>query len=312
MKVVVTGGAGFVGSHVADRLLAEGHEVTVIDNLSTGHLANLPRGVRFEKRDIRSPVDVLFREVRPDVLIHAAAQVSVARSCGDPGYDLDVNVRGTINVVTAAAKAGARKIIFISSAAVYGRPTELPLREGHPSHPLSPYGLSKLAGEYYVEWLCKMYGTPFTILRPANIYGPRQRCDGEGAVIPAFVSSFLQGMSPTIHGNGLQTRDFIYVDDVVRAILSAMKRADNMVLNIGTGQSTSILDLWKLLARLCDWTQEPLFGPPREGDIPHSILDSQRAQLVLGWSPTVHLSQGLAETVNWFRRFRGLSTMEQG
>ncbi len=302
MRILVTGGAGFIGSHVVDLLISEGHNVTVLDNLSSGRIDNLNPAVRFLENDIREPLDQAFSGVQPDVVIHLAAQVSVPDSVQRPDHDLSVNLVGTVNVLMSAARAGVKKVIFVSSAAVYGTRQELPLREDSAAGPVSPYGLSKLSAEEYVRLLCNLHGMQYTILRPANAYGPRQRSEGEGAVIPAFLGQFLNGKDPVVHGTGEQTRDFIYVGDIATAVMRALTRAEGLTLNISTGRGESVLSLWSALADLTGWERPPRFGPHRSGDITHSIMANDAARAELDWEPRTGLLDGLASTVAWARR----------
>ncbi|MGE5560895.1 MAG: NAD-dependent epimerase/dehydratase family protein [Chloroflexota bacterium] len=301
MRVLVTGGAGFVGSHVVDLLLRQGHEVTVVDDLTTGLAENVDAMARLLVLDIRAPLDSLMADVRPETVIHLAAQVSVPDSLDDPWRDLSVNIGGTVNVFMAAARAGVRKVVSVSSAAVYGAPEQLPLREASRLSPLTPYGLSKLTGERYVEMLGRLLSVDYTIIRPANIFGPRQTTVGEGAVVPAFIASLLAGHDPVIQGDGEQTRDFIYVTDMADAIVRAIDRAGGETLNISSNRATSINELWRLLARMTGWARQPVHGEARRGDIRDSVLDNTRARCSLDWQPRVKLADGLRETVAWYR-----------
>lgn len=309
VRVLVTGGAGFLGSHLVEALTATGHDVVVVDNFSTGSQRNLPSGVRVINADVRSPLDDLFAAVRPAVVVHLAAQVSVPHSINDPTTDFLVNAGGTLNVMEASARTGVRKVVSISSAAVYGMPDEVPILENAPTYALSPYGLSKLTAEHYVRLIGSLRGVAYTILRPANIYGPRQVSEGEGAVVPAFLTRFLSGRDPIIHGNGSQTRDFIYVRDMAKAIIQALQYGDGLTLNIGSGMACTIMDLWKVLARRVGWTRPPVLGPNRCGDILQSVLSSEAARKHLRWEPTVSLDTGISETVDyWERRFGTVHT----
>jgi UDP-glucose 4-epimerase len=300
MRVLVTGGAGFLGFHVVTALLEHGCEVAVIDNMATGKPENVPAEARLVISDIRAPLDRLLTEIRPEVVVHLAAHVSVPNSVSDPRYDLSVNVDGTVNVVSTAARAGARKVIFVSSAAVYGVPERLPISEDSPTVPVAPYGLSKLTAERYVALLHRLTGIAHTVFRPANLYGPVQTTEGEGAVVPAFVRGFLAGKDPVIHGDGGQTRDFIHVSDMARAIVSATERGDGQTLNVGGGMPTTIGDLWRMVADLLGWSRPPVYVGQRQGDIRHSVLDSNRARISLNWAPKVSMSDGLRDTVAWW------------
>lgn len=299
MRVLVTGGAGFVGSHLVDHLIRAGHEVLVLDNLSTGRADYINPEARFRQIDVRSPIAAELAAFRPEVAAHLAAQVAVPRSVTDPLDDLSINGNGTINLVEAAARAGVRKVVFISSAAVYGNPATMPITEETETNPLSPYGLSKLTAERYVRLLGDLRGVAWTIIRPANIYGPRQTTEGEGAVVPAFLTRLLRGVDPVVHGDGQQIRDFVFVGDMAAAIASALTRADGLTLNVSTGQAITINGLWRLLAERVGWVRSPVYGPPREGDIAESVMANGRAVTALEWSPAIPLEQGLDETVSW-------------
>lgn len=308
MRVLVTGGAGFVGSHVVDLLLAAGHSVTAVDDVTTGRAENVATAAQMVKLDITGPLDGVFAEIRPDVVIHLAAQVSVPNSVADPARDLAVNIGGTVSVAAAAARAGARKIVSVSSAAVYGIPGQLPLTEDSPVSPLSPYGLSKLTAESYLRLLHDLLGIDYTIIRPSNIYGPRQTTEGEGAVVPAFLNRFCAGQDPLIQGDGEQTRDFIYVSDMADAIIKAMDRASGETLNVSSNTTITVNQLWRMVADAIGWQRPPVHGSPRPGDIRHSVLDNARAQRSLAWEPRVPFAEGLQQTVAWFReaKARGL------
>lgn len=299
MRVLVTGGAGFAGSHTVDRLLHEGHEVVVVDDFSTGARHNVNSEAHVVEADIRASLDNPFRSFHPEVVVHMAAQVSVPKSVIDPVTDNAINVGGTINVVETAARAGARKVIAMSSAAVYGNPVSLPLTEESATEPLSPYGLSKLAAERYVQLLAQTHGIAYTILRPANLYGPRQTTDGEGAVIPALLNCFLAGEDPVIHGDGSQTRDFLYVADFASAIGQALVRGDDEILHVSSGTAVSISELWRAMVEIMGWRRSPRYGPSRPGDIQHSWMVNDRARSQLGWAPSTSLQEGLAKTLAW-------------
>jgi UDP-glucose 4-epimerase len=302
LRVLVTGGAGFIGSHVVDELLTREHEVAVLDNLSTGSPANLRPGVHFYKSDITMDLADVMAACHPEVVVHMAAQVSVPKSVADPLRDLAVNVGGTSNVVMTAAKAKVRKVVVISSAAVYGIPRSLPVTEESEQEVVSPYGLSKLSAERYVRLLGNMAGIAYTILRPANIYGPHQTTEGEGAVVPAFLARFLSGRDPVIHGDGSQTRDFLFVSDMARAIAASVEKGDGQTLNVSSGMPVTVNELWTKLATLVGWRKPPQYGPARQGDIPHSVMANATARRHLSWEPKVGLDAGLASTVLWAKR----------
>lgn len=299
MRVLVTGGAGFIGSHIVDALLAGGFRVCVLDNLSTGKLENLNPGVNFYHGDLRDKE--LLREImereRPGVVIHQAAQASVPRSIKDPGCDAGVNVLGSINLLEACRQYGVRKVIYASSAAVYGNPKYLPLDEGHPAELLSPYGISKYTVEHYLKVYKSLYGLDFTVLRYANVYGPRQDAAGEGGVVAIFADRLLKGTQPEIYGDGEQTRDFVYVKDVAAANVAALDRAGGEVLNISTGVATSVNKLLAVMKEIAGSSAEARYCPERPGDIRHSYLDNSRAKRLLGWRPRFGLREGLRETM---------------
>lgn len=308
MDVLVTGGAGFIGSHVAEELLEAGHRVAVVDNLATGRAEHVPAGADLYRVDVTGPEAAqLIADLRPDAVVHLAAQVSVAAAVRDPAADLRTNVLGTLNLLEACRRAGVRRFVYASSAAVYGCPAQLPLTEDAPCRPLSPYGASKWAGEAYVRLFGDLYQVEYTILRFANVYGPRQAIQGEGAVVPAFVLGMLGGedgnrpTGPVIHGDGRQTRDFVHVRDIARAHVLALAAGSGAVINLGGGRAISVLELWHRLAAITGWDRPPRFGPPRPGDVPHSLLDTSRARALLGWQPEIGFEDGLRDTVAHYR-----------
>ena len=301
MRVLVTGGAGFIGSHIVEALLAAKHEVMVIDNLSSGKKENLPPEVPLYEVDITdSVIDNVIKESRPQAIIHQAAQVAVPVSLRDPLFDADVNIMGTLNLLEACRSYAVEKFIFASSAAVYGNPLYLPVDEKHAVRPLSGYGISKLTVEHYLEMYQELCGLRWTALRYANIYGPRQDALGEGGVVAIFINKLLSGQSPTIFGDGEQTRDFVFVKDVATANLLALEQGDNQILNISTGEATTVNELYGLLRQTIKSTLEPVYGPPRVGDIVHSYLDNQKVMQYLNWQPMFSLAQGLQETVQYY------------
>ncbi|MGI8759083.1 MAG: NAD-dependent epimerase/dehydratase family protein [Acidimicrobiales bacterium] len=312
MKTLVTGGAGFIGSTLVDRLLAEGHAVDVVDNLSTGSLANLADAraersheLTFHKLDIRSPevVDLVARRA-PEVVFHLAAQADVRVSVARPAFDAEVNVVGSLNVIEGAHRAGSRKVVFASSGGtIYGNPdaSDLPVTETHPQQPLSPYGVAKKAvGDYLVAYR-DLHGLEFTALALANIYGPRQDPHGEAGVVAIFAGKLLAGETCTIFGDGLQTRDFVFVDDVVDAFVRAGVKGSGVLCNVGTGTETSVLRLYEIMAEAADVKDgEPVFAPARTGELARSSLDPTRARIHLGWTPWTTLEEGAAAVLRWF------------
>lgn len=302
MNVIVTGGAGFIGSHVVDALVEQGQRVTVVDDLSTGIRGNVHSGATLEQVDVRDSgaLNDVTRRAHPDIVIALAASVDVNESVNDPMLDASTNVMGSLNTFLAGVRNGARHLIFSSTGgALYGESPD-PATEETPVQPLSPYAVSKYAAELYLGWVCRQYGVAGTILRYANVYGPRQNGSAGAGVVGAFARALLHGRRPIIYGDGLQTRDFVYVDDVVRANLLALK-APPGTYNIGTGVKTSILEL----ARLCCLTYERdadiEMRPGRSGEIRDSVLDAGRAVRLLGWQPRWRLCDGLGLTLEWYR-----------
>ena len=307
MRILVTGGAGFIGSHVVDAFIAAGHHVAVADSLITGKRENLNPKATFYEVDIRDAgllAEVFDRE-QPEVVDHHAAQVNLRTSVDNPVYDAEVNVLGALNVLEQARLHGTRKIIFISSAAVYGEPAYLPCDENHPIRPRSPYGASKYAIEVYLNVYRATYGLETTVLRYANVYGPRQDPHGEAGVVAIFTDRLLEGgaadAAPVINGNGEQTRDFVYVGDCARANVLALDKGSASVYNVGTGEETSINSLATLLSELANYAGEIDHGPEKAGEVFRITSDCTRANQELGWTATVSLREGLARTVAHFR-----------
>lgn len=300
---LVTGGAGFIGSHIVDALLADGYRVVVIDNLSTGKRENLDPQAVFYQVDIRDPrsVSEVFETERPVLVSHQAAQADVRASLVDPASYAETNIIGTLNLLQAAKAIGTRKFLFASTGgAVYGNPEELPASERCPAHPLDPYGTSKLACEYYLYTYKLNYGLDYCALRYANVYGPRQNADGEAGVVAIFARGMLAGRPLTIHGDGLQSRDFIYVGDVAAANVAAAHYGSG-IYNIGTGLPTDIATIARGLARAIGYTDTIAHGPAKLGEVRHTYLDSHKAHREMGWEAQVSLADGLAHTVNAFR-----------
>ena len=307
MKVMVTGGAGFIGSHVTIDLLAKGHEVVVIDDLSTGRQENVPVGARSIELSVLDPIlrDVVADE-RPEVISHHAGQTDPRRSMDDPLFDARINALGGLNVIGAAVAAGVRKVIYASTAAVYGEPEALPVDEASPTRPISGYGVSKLAVEHWLRVASRQQGLDYTVLRYANVYGPRQRGDGEAGVIAIFAERMLNGRSGHIIGDGLQTRDFIFVGECARAHgLVLDGAASGRVINIGSGVETSIETLHGSLAGLSGFDILPERSPARPGEIRHMRFDVSKAYAEIGWKPEVSLEDGLKATLEHIRTSLG-------
>lgn len=307
MKILVTGGAGFIGSHVVDAYLAAGHQVTVLDDLSTGRRENLNPKAAFVEMDVADPrVRELLAAERFEVVNHHAAQVSVPLSAQDPLADLEANGRGTLNLLVAAAEAGVRRFVFISSGgAIYGEQEHLPTPEETVPRPLSPYGVHKLLGESYLPFFAQVHGLEWVVLRYANVYGPRQAPHAEAGVVAIFCSALLAGEQATIYRyedmpQGM-IRDYVYVEDVVRANLAALERGTGQVFNIGTGVPTTTLELYHTVAQAVGVEPRPRFGPPRPGDLRRSLLDVSRARRELDWQPRVSLAEGCRRTIAWLR-----------
>jgi UDP-glucose 4-epimerase len=303
VKILVTGGAGFIGSHVVDGYLTASHQVAVVDNLSTGKKSNLSPAAAFYELDVASPkLEGVFAAERPDLVSHHAAQASVKVSTDDPVFDAQQNVMGLLNVLGACVKYGVKKIIFASSGgAIYGEPLRLPVKENHALRPRSPYAIAKMAGVHYLRYFAQDYSLEHTVLRYANIYGPRQDPFGEAGVVAIFSRILLDGGTPEIHWDGEQRKDYLFVGDAVRANLLALTKGGNRVYNIGTGQGTSVNELFQALSRIIGTSVEPRFGPKRPGDLRLSYLDCTRARRELGWEPRVALEEGLERTVDYFR-----------
>ena len=303
MRVLVTGGAGFIGSHVADACIAAGHEVLVVDDLSSGKRENLARQARFEQCDIRTPrAAAVVESFRPQAILHLAAQMSVTRSVAEPSFDADVNVLGLINLVEAGRRAGLEKVVFASSGGtVYGEVETYPVTETAPTNPVCPCGVSKLSGEHYLFYYRRVFGLPYVALRYANVYGPRQDPHGEAGVIAIFSKKLLAGTDVTIFGDGRQTRDYVFVGDVVRANLAALAGDFCGAVNIGTGLETNVNDLYAIIKRHAGGPGTAVHAPPRDGELQRSVLSVALAEKVLGWKPRASLSDGLAETVDFFR-----------
>jgi UDP-glucose 4-epimerase len=307
MKVLVTGGAGFIGSHLVDRLIQEGHEVVVVDNLSTGKRRNLNRAARFFKLDIQSwRLERVFRNERPNLVMHLAAQMDVRKSVEDPIFDAQVNVLGMLNILQQAIKYGVQKVVFSSSGgAIYGEQEIYPAPESHVMRPLSPYGISKLCGEQYLSYYQRVNGLQIVSLRYANVYGPRQDPDGEAGVVAIFIQKLLNNEQAIVNGNGRQTRDFVYVEDVVEANLAVMGQEIQGTYNVGTGEETSINDLLRILVRHTNSTCKEVHGPAKNGEQTRSVIDSSKLRQELSWESRTELSEGLKRTVDYFRERTG-------
>ncbi len=303
MKILVTGGAGFIGSHVAEAYVAAGHEVVVLDDLSSGKREQVPAGARFVQLDVRDPaVRELFRRERFELLSHHAAQMDVRRSVADPEFDASVNLMGLLNLLEAARECGTRRVLFASSGgAGYGEQVEFPAPETHPTAPVSPYGVSKIASELYLGCYRALCGLEYVAMRYANVYGPRQNPHGEAGVVAIFTTKLLSGETPTINGDGKQTRDYVYVGDLVRANLALTDHSFCGPINLGTGIETDVNEIFRLIREACGVDVPERHGPAKPGEQRRSVISPALAERVLGWWPEVPLARGIAQTVEYFR-----------
>lgn len=302
MNVAVTGGAGFIGSHLVDRLVSKNNNVVVIDNLSSGKREYVNNKAEFVKIAVQSPhLRQIFRERKFDIIFHLAAQASVSGSKSNPLGDAKTNIFGTLNILKFASLHKVKKIVFAHSVASFGEPKYLPIDEKHPVGPISFYGLSKYAGSSYVELFGNFHNLPYVIGIFANVYGPRQNHQGEGGVVSIFSYQMLNKIRPKIYGNGKQTRDFIYVSDLSDALIS-FKKAKNEVFTIGTGKEITINDLYKKIAMMTNFKHPPIYAKKKEGDILRSVLSTKKTKKILDFSPKVKLHEGLKKTTEYFKK----------
>ena len=298
MRSLVTGGAGFIGSHVVEALLARGDEVHVVDDLSTGKRTNVPAAAELHVRDVREPLDDLAGLVRPDTIVHLAAQADVRVSIAEPARDAAINVVGTVNVLEAARSAGARIVFASTGGAIYGECLR-PAREDDPREPLSPYGTAKLAGEEYLASYSRLYGATHVALRFGNVYGPRQDPHGEAGVVAIFLGRLRDGEQCRIFGDGTQTRDYVYVGDVVRAVTAAIEGNAGGVFNVGTGTETSVLELYEACRLVAGSVAAPVHEQARPGELARSVLDPALAERALGFRASTPVADGLSTTWSW-------------
>ncbi|MFZ0390392.1 MAG: NAD-dependent epimerase/dehydratase family protein [Calditrichia bacterium] len=304
MKILITGGAGFIGSHIADRYLQMGHQVVIVDNLITGRRENIPEKASFYELDIRSAeLENIIAKEKPDIINHHAAQMDVRKSVADPIFDADINVLGGLNLLQNCVKFKVQKVIFASTGgAIYGEQDNFPADESHPLQPLSPYGITKLATEKYLYFYFQAYGLNYTVLRYANVYGPRQNPHGEAGVVAIFSEKLLKGEQPVINGDGTQTRDYVFVEDVVSANELALQNGKNRIYNIGTSKETDVNELYHLICRALEIEMPEQHGPAKAGEQLRSVLDYRRIASEVGWKPETGLQEGIRKTTGYFKQ----------
>ena len=303
MKILVTGGAGFIGSHVVDRFLDMGHQVAVVDNLATGKRENLNPGARFYETDIRDPaLEQVFQTEKPEIVVHHAAHIDVRRSVADPAYDAGVNVLGSLNLLECCRRAGVRKVLYAGTGgALFGEARYIPVDERHPIDPISPYGVSKHTVEHYLFAYRATHGLDFTVLRYPNVYGPRQDPHGEAGVVAIFALQLLRGVTPIIFGDGGKTRDYCYVGDIVEANVLAVEHGTEGVYNIGRGIEVTDQGIFEAVRDAVGSSTEPLYGPERPGEVQHVALDATLAAQELGWRWQVDLPEGVGRAVAFYK-----------
>lgn len=304
MRVLVTGGAGFIGSNIVDELIAKKHKVAIVDNLATGNVKNINKKAKFYKVSVcdKKKIDEIFKKEKFDVVIHHAAQLDVRKSVADPCFDADVNIKGAINILEACKNTKVKKIIFASSGGtIYGECSSKAPDEKSFANPLSPYGVAKLSVEHYIKCYASLYGLKYTILRYANVYGPRQDVNGEAGVVAIFIGKMTANNDAFIFGDGKQLRDYVFVKDVVVANINALTKANNEVINIGTQKTFSVNDLFKALAKITGYEKKAIYKPKRSGELLKSVLNISKAKKVLDWQPKVKILDGLEKTVKYFK-----------
>ena len=310
MRILVTGGAGFIGSHICDRLLSLGQTVTVVDNLSTGKQENVPQEAAFHKIDIRDPhLDKIFAEEKPEVVIHQAAHANVTESVRDPLHNADVNILGTLNLLECCVRHDVERVVFASTGgALYGEACYIPADEAHPIDPLSPYGVSKYAVEHYLYVYRQVHGLDYVVLRYPNVYGPRQDPHGEAGVVAIFSLKLLRGEQPTIYGDGTKTRDYCYVSDIVDGNILALNGPSGGIYNLGRGIEVSDLEIFETVREAVGVNLQPIYAPVRPGEVNHIALDARKAERELGWRWKVDLVDGVNQAVQYYREILGGET----
>lgn len=305
MKVLVTGGAGFIGSNIVDALIEKKHKVSIVDNLATGNMKNVNKKAKFYKVSVTdfNKIENIFKKEKFDVVIHHAAQLDVRKSVADPNFDADVNIKGTINILEACKRTKVKKIIFASSGGtIYGECSSKAPDEKAFANPLSPYGVAKLSVEHYIKCYSALYGLKYTVLRYANVYGPRQDPFGEAGVVAIFIGKMLKNEPVFIFGDGKQLRDYVYVKDVVDANLKALNKGNNEIINIGTHKTFSVNQLEKELSKITNYQNKPIYKPKRSGELLKSFLNISKAKKVLNWQPKTDIVTGLKNTVDFFKK----------
>lgn len=303
MNILLTGGAGFIGSHTADALIEDGHAVTILDDLSMGRKENVNVNAEFYQLDIRSDrLRNIFKDDQFDAVIHNAAQMDVRKSVENPLFDASINIIGTLNLLENCKLKGVAKFIFASTGgAIYGEQENFPAGENHPTRPVSPYGIAKLSIEKYLDYYALVYGMHYVSLRYSNVYGPRQNSQGEAGVVAIFTTRMLSGEQPVINGDGTQTRDYVYVDDVVKANVLALQCDKSETFNIGTGIETDVNEIFQLLRELTGAACEEKHGQAKPGEQQRSVIDPSRVEQTIGWKPTILIPEGLSRTVDYFK-----------
>ena len=307
MKILVTGGAGFIGSNIVDELIEKKHKVVIVDNLATGNIKNVNKKAKFYKVSVcdKKKIDEIFKKEKIDIVIHHAAQLDVRKSVEDPCFDADVNIKGALNILEACKNTKVKKIIFASSGGtIYGECGSKAPDEKSFANPLSPYGVAKLSVEHYIKAYSALYGLKYTILRYANVYGPRQDVNGEAGVVAIFIGRMTANKEVFIFGNGKQLRDYVYVKDVVSANIKSLTKGNNEVINIGTNKTTSVTKLAQELSKIIGYKNKPVFKPKRNGELFKSFLNISKAKKVLGWEPKVDIIKGLKNTVEYFKSIK--------
>lgn len=305
MKILVTGGAGFIASHIVDSLIEKGHDVVVVDNLVTGQKTNLNKKARFYEIDIQDKkVEDIFKKHKFDLVNHHAAQMNVRVSVDDPIFDANNNILGLLNLLNNSVKYGVKKFVFVSSGGtIYGDDAKLPIKEDEIKAPASPYGISKITGEYYVKFFSSVHGIKYSILRYSNVYGPRQNPKGEAGVVSIFSTLMLENKTPVIFGDGKQTRDYVYVKDIVNANMLVMDgKGDNDYFNLAIQKEIDVNQLFNAMAKIIGYKGKPSYAPARPGELQRNSLDISKAKKVLGWKPKYSFEEGLKETIEWFRK----------